>query len=105
MGTYNILKEVARSQEVKPGVLTTFGMGSVAGVVTVYATQPFDSIKTRAQSAQGASFAEAFQSEVRDHGLRGFWKGSTMRLGRLVLSGGIVFSVYEETASILLRFR
>lgn len=105
MGTYNILKEVARAQEIKPGVLTTFGMGAVAGVVTVYATQPFDSIKTRAQSAQGASFAEAVSSVVRDYGLRGFWKGSTMRLGRLLLSGGIVFSVYEETASILLRFR
>jgi len=101
MGTYNILKEVVRAREIKPSVLTTFGMGALAGVVTVYATQPLDSIKTRAQSAQGASFAEAVWSVVRDHGLRGFWKGSTMRLGRLLLSGGIVFSVYEEMASIL----
>jgi hypothetical protein len=34
-------------------------------------------------------------------GIQGFWKDSSMRLGRLLLSGGIVFSDYEEAAAIL----
>ncbi|KAI9037764.1 uncharacterized protein KD926_000027 [Aspergillus affinis] len=102
MGSYNILKEVTKSQGIVPSVFTNFSMGALAGVVTVYATQPFDTIKTRAQGVQGASIAEAARSVVRDYGVQGFWKGSTMRLGRLLLSGGIVFSVYEEMAALIL---
>ncbi|OQE10705.1 hypothetical protein PENFLA_c081G06174 [Penicillium flavigenum] len=101
MGTYNVLKETVKAKNIKTNVFTTFGIGAVAGVVTVYATQPFDTIKTRAQGVQGVGVVEASRSVIRDYGVRGFWKGSSMRLGRLLLSGGIVFSVYEEVATIL----
>ncbi|KAJ5332593.1 Mitochondrial carrier protein [Penicillium brevicompactum] len=101
MGTYNVLKEATKARGIKTNVFTTFGTGALAGVVTVYATQPFDTIKTRAQGVQGASISEASRSVIRDYGIRGFWKGSSMRLGRLLLSGGIVFSVYEEVSAIL----
>jgi solute carrier family 25 citrate transporter 1 len=101
MGTYNTLKEVAKAQGLAPSVLTTFGMGATAGVVTVYATQPFDTVKTRAQGVKGAGLVEAVQSVYLEHGVRGFWKGSTMRLGRLLLSGGIVFSIYEQMTLVL----
>ncbi|KAJ5473784.1 Mitochondrial carrier protein [Penicillium sp. IBT 31633x] len=101
MGTYNILREGVKARGIKTNVFTTFGIGALAGVVTVYATQPFDTIKTRAQGVQGAGILEASRSVIRDYGVRGFWKGSSMRLGRLLLSGGIVFSIYEEVAAIL----
>ena len=73
----------------------TFGIGAVAGVMTVYATQPFDTVKTRTQSAKGAGTVEAVREIWVEGGVRGFWRGSTMRLSRLVFSGGIVFTVYE----------
>ncbi|BCR98305.1 uncharacterized protein AKAW2_31624A [Aspergillus luchuensis] len=101
MGTYNILKEIVKAHDIAPTVLTTFCMGAVAGVVTVYATQPFDTIKTRAQGVQGAGLVEAVRNIQSDYGIRGFWKGSSMRLGRLLLSGGIVFSVYEKMTYLL----
>lgn len=101
MGTYNILKEVAKSQGMASDVFTSFGMGALAGLVTVYATQPFDTLKTRAQSVQGAGLLEASRAVMREYGVRGFWKGSSMRLGRLLLSGGIVFSVYEQISRLL----
>lgn len=101
MGTYNMLKEATKARGIKMNVFTTFGIGAVAGVVTVYATQPFDTIKTRAQGVQGAGIVEASRSVIRDYGVRGFWKGSSVRLGRLLLSGGIVFSIYEEVSAIL----
>lgn len=82
-------------------MVTNFGIGALAGVVTVYATQPFDTIKTRAQGVHGAGLVEAIRSVMLEYGARGFWKGSFMRLGRLLLSGGIVFSVYEEVAAVL----
>lgn len=101
MGSYNILREVVKSHGITPTAVTNFGIGALAGVVTVYATQPFDTIKTRAQGVHGVGLLEAIRSVALEHGVRGFWKGSSMRLGRLLLSGGIVFSVYEEVAALL----
>lgn len=48
------------------------------------------------------------QSVVQKDGITGLWKGATPRfesrtnnrLGRLVFSGGIVFSIYEAVLSI-----
>lgn len=96
MGSYNQLKELSKAQGLPQNTVTTFGTGAIAGVITVFATQPFDTIKTRTQSAKGATTMEAFSSIYREFGARGYWKGSTMRLSRLVFSGGIVFSVYEK---------
>lgn len=101
MGSYNVLKEFSRQKNLPQNSAVTFGLGAVAGTITVYATQPFDTIKTRAQSAQGASTMEAFRSVLQHGGVRAFWSGSTMRLGRLVFSGGIVFTVYEKVAALL----
>ena len=101
MGSYNMLKETSVQYNIQQNSATTFVMGAVAGTITVYATQPFDTIKTRAQSAKGASTFEACRAVFQDHGIRGFWSGSTMRLGRLVMSGGIVFTIYENVASLL----
>ncbi len=101
MGTYNILKDYEKRRDIKQTTATNFANGSVAGIVTTLATQPFDTIKTRCQSARGATTVEAFRSIVADYGMTGFWKGTTMRLGRTVFSGGILFTTYEWAAAIL----
>lgn len=101
MGSYNVLKEAMKDHNVPITGVTTFGIGALAGLVTVYVTQPFDTVKTRVQSVEGKSISEALRGVVQERGLRGFWSGSTMRLGRLLLSGGIVFSVYERISSLL----
>lgn len=101
MGTYNILKDFERSSDITQSTLTNFANGAIAGTITTYATQPFDTIKTRSQSAKGASTIDAFKSILSDHGVRGFWRGTTMRLGRTVFSGGILFTVYEQVAALL----
>ncbi|KAF6839387.1 tricarboxylate transporter [Colletotrichum plurivorum] len=100
MGSYNVLRELTKQNNLPNNSLVTFGAGAVAGVITVYATQPFDTVKTKAQSARGASTAEAFRMVLLERGIRGFWSGSTMRLGRLILSGGIVFTVYEKVSGL-----
>lgn len=101
MGTYNILKDYERTRGISQTTATNFVNGSIAGIVTTYATQPFDTIKTRSQSAKGASTVEAFYSILADGGVRGFWRGTTMRLGRTIFSGGILFTVYERVAAVL----
>ncbi|KAK6443812.1 hypothetical protein FP744_10000060 [Trichoderma asperellum] len=105
MGTYNSLKE-----NVSPRLggfgnnpVATFGLGAIAGIITVFATQPFDTIKTRTQGATGITVSAAMRDIFQDGGVRAFWSGSSMRLGRLVLSGGIVFTVYESISAALTR--
>ncbi|EPQ50115.1 mitochondrial carrier [Gloeophyllum trabeum ATCC 11539] len=101
LGTYNILKDYETQRDIHQGPATNFANGVVAGVVTTYATMPFDTVKTRSQSARGAGTLEAVRSVWEDGGVRGFWRGTTMRLGRTTFSGGILFTVYERVASVL----
>lgn len=103
MGSYNALKSqyAIRMGHPPRSVAESFVLGSIAGTVTVYATQPFDTIKTRSQSSRGEGMLTAVRGIFHDGGVLGYWKGSTMRLGRLVLSGGIVFSIYEQVLSVI----
>ena len=101
MGSYNILKDYEQTRQIRQNTAVNFVNGAIAGTITTYATQPFDTLKTRSQSAKGASTVEAFSTILKDDGVRGFWRGTTMRLGRTIFSGGILFTVYEEVAAIL----
>ena len=101
MGTYNILKDYETTRNIPQNTATNFANGSIAGVVTTLCTQPFDVIKTRSQSAHGASTLEAIKSVLLDYGIRGFWRGTTMRLGRTIFSGGILFTAYEAVVKVI----
>lgn len=101
MGSYSVMKDWERARGVEQTTAVNFANGSVAGVVTTYATQPFDTVKTRCQSARGQGVGEAVRGIWRDGGVRGFWRGTVMRLGRTVFSGGILFTVYERVAAVL----
>ncbi|CEL58037.1 putative mitochondrial carrier C19G12,05 OS=Schizosaccharomyces pombe (strain 972 / ATCC 24843) GN=SPAC19G12.05 PE=3 SV=1 [Rhizoctonia solani AG-1 IB] len=108
--TYSTLKQFVQSNmHLREGVplpgSITFGVGAVAGLVTVYTTMPLDVIKTRMQSLKARtqyknSFDCAYQTFIND-GLLSFWRGATPRLARLMLSGGIVFTVYEKVIVML----
>lgn len=101
LGSYNILKGLWKKYDVQQTTAMNFVNGAAAGTITVFTTQPFDVVKTRAQSAKGAGTVEATVSVMRDFGIRGYWRGSTMRLGRNVFSGAILFTVYEQLAAVL----
>ncbi len=57
---------------------------------------PLDVVKTRLQSldAKGSILSNVVEV-VREKGIVALWHGATPRLGRLVFSGGIVFTIYE----------
>lgn len=103
--TYSTLRSYATRDGRKPGSIETFGMGSIAGIVTVYCTMPLDVVKTRMQSAtaskQYTGALNCAATMLKEEGIRRFWKGTTPRLTRLVLSGGIVFTIYENTLALL----
>jgi solute carrier family 25 citrate transporter 1 len=107
-GSYTSLKQVAQSYVApgeKLGALSTFGLGAVAGTITVYTTMPIDTIKTRMQSIEARKeYKNSFVCASRifkEEGIRTFWSGALPRLGRLMLSGGIVFTMYEKTMDTL----
>lgn len=105
MGSYNWLKtEYSRRLGKAPASSAeTFGLGAITGLITVYMTQPLDTIKTRAQCSQGQTLWLAIRTILANGGVKAFWAGSTMRLGRLVFSGGIVFSIYEKVIAVFER--
>lgn len=110
LGSYNAIKTmIQQASGTPPNVplssLSTFAVGSLAGIITVYTTMPIDTVKTRMQ-ALGAnklysSTLNCFVTIFKNEGLSTFWKGATPRLGRLVLSGGIVFTIYEKMLVVL----
>ncbi|KAI4124331.1 MAG: hypothetical protein LQ338_004844 [Usnochroma carphineum] len=103
-GSYTTIKQFAQGYVApgeKLGALSTFGIGGLAGLITVYVTQPLDTIKTRMQSIDAKrEYKNSFACAARifkDEGIFTFWSGAVPRLARLILSGGIVFTMYEKT--------
>ncbi|KAJ2007024.1 hypothetical protein GGI04_000989 [Coemansia thaxteri] len=103
--TYDGLKQLVAASDGSLTFAQSFGLGMVAGTVTVYATMPLDVVKTRMQGLAAATeYRGALHCVYRlvsEEGVRALWKGATPRLSRLVFSGAIVFAVYEETMKLL----
>jgi solute carrier family 25 citrate transporter 1 len=98
--SYTSLKQLAQSYVTpgeKLGAVSTFGLGGLAGIITVYTTMPIDTVKTRMQSIEArSSYKNSLDCVVKifkHEGIFTFWSGALPRLGRLILSGGIVFTM------------
>ncbi|KAJ3468153.1 fumarase [Fusarium solani] len=109
-GSYTFLKQLAESYTApgeKLGAVGTFATGGLAGLITVYVTQPLDTIKTRMQSIEARNmYGNSFKCAsiiFKQEGVLTFWSGALPRLARLVMSGGIVFTLYEQSISLMER--
>lgn len=107
-GSYTAIRQFAQGYlepGEKFGMLSTFAQGTAAGIITVYTTQPLDVIKTRMQSIEARkAYSGVFNctaSIFKQEGLGAFWAGALPRLGRLSISGGIVFMMYEKSIELL----
>lgn len=104
LSSYSFLRSLEKQAGYKPTSTSTFVLGATAGVITVYATMPFDVVKTRLQSAEAAQYGglvRCASNLVKQEGVKALWKGTTPRLTRLIFSGGIAFTVYEACISFL----
>ncbi|KAJ2371287.1 hypothetical protein IW150_004656, partial [Coemansia sp. RSA 2607] len=101
---YDSMKQAVVGVGGKPlSGVQAFGLGMCAGVVTVYVTMPVDVVKTRMQaSGEYASVIGCALDTVRRGGVQALWSGATPRLARLMFSGAIVFSVYEQVMKLFL---
>jgi solute carrier family 25 citrate transporter 1 len=109
-GSYNFLKQMAESYTApgeKLGAVGTFATGGLAGLITVYVTQPLDTVKTRMQSLEAKQmYGNTFRCAAmifKQEGILTFWSGALPRLARLVMSGGIVFTMYEKSMDLMSR--
>ncbi|KAM3509989.1 hypothetical protein MY11210_006094 [Beauveria gryllotalpidicola] len=107
-GSYTFFKQIAESYTApgeKLGTASTFALGGLAGLVTVFVTQPLDTIKTRMQSPEAKQiYGNTLRCAgliLRNEGVRTFWSGAVPRLVRLVMSGGIVFTMYEKSMELM----
>ncbi|KAL2862906.1 putative mitochondrial tricarboxylate transporter (Ctp) [Aspergillus lucknowensis] len=106
--SYTMLKQMAEGYVApgeKLGTASTFALGGMAGLITVYVTQPLDTVKTRMQSLEASrNYKNSFVCAARilkDEGIFTFWSGAVPRLARLIMSGGIVFTMYEKSMDLL----
>ncbi|TGJ86010.1 hypothetical protein E0Z10_g2769 [Xylaria hypoxylon] len=102
LGTYSAIKDWERSKGISvDGAVMSFANGAFAGTVTTLATQPFDTVKTKTQQAKRTGTIDAVRAIMAEDGIRGFWRGTVMRLGRTVMAGGILFTANEEATKVL----
>lgn len=109
LGSYNAMKTFIQQSKGNPNAplssVETFAVGAIAGIITVYTTMPLDTVKTRMQSLEAQKLytgtINCFIRIFKDEGFLTYWKGATPRLGRLILSGGIVFTIYEKIMLVL----
>ncbi|PKY07686.1 mitochondrial carrier [Aspergillus campestris IBT 28561] len=106
--SYTMLRQMAEGYVApgeKLGTMSTFALGGMAGLITVYVTQPLDTVKTRMQSLEASKFyRNSFVCATKifkDEGFTTLWSGAVPRLARLILSGGIVFTMYEKSMELL----
>ncbi|KAJ5712719.1 hypothetical protein N7493_009187 [Penicillium malachiteum] len=96
------------SDKVRKSVNTIMA-GALAGIVTVYATMPFDSIKTQLQAIDGhqryRGSWDCLRSVFLHEGASALWRGTTPRLVRLSVSGALSFSIYEFVVQWSNKFR
>ncbi|KAF9876830.1 hypothetical protein CkaCkLH20_05676 [Colletotrichum karsti] len=93
--SYNALLDMIRPpmESSGKGAMAPVLAGAAAGIVTVYATMPFDVVKTKMQALEGANVNrgtwQCATAIVRDSGVSGLWKGTTPRLARLSCDGEV----------------
>lgn len=92
-----------------PKSVNTVVAGAMAGIVTVYATMPFDSIKTRLQAIDGnrrySGSLDCFRSVITQEGVSALWRGTTPRLVRLSVrdsSSSLIVYLSGETNTLIL---
>jgi solute carrier family 25 citrate transporter 1 len=101
MGSYNIIKDFEVTRGVKQNTGINFLNGAIAGIITTLLSQPFDTVKTRSQSAKATTTMQAVRSIWSDGGVRAFWRGTVMRLSRTVFSGGVLFTTAEGVTKVI----
>ncbi|KAF2709266.1 tricarboxylate transporter [Pleomassaria siparia CBS 279.74] len=91
-----LLKETWPNQ--MSGAAATMVAGAGSGVVTVYASMPFDNVKTRMQSIGNSNrrMLSVAARMLATEGVGVFWKATTPRLVRLTVKDSVQFIAIKD---------
>eukprot|EP00744_Colponema_vietnamica_P002336 GILI01003685.1.p1 GENE.GILI01003685.1~~GILI01003685.1.p1 ORF type:complete len:333 (+),score=91.82 GILI01003685.1:244-1242(+) len=84
--------------------LETALSGVVAGAASVIGNTPIDVIKTRMQGLHASKYKGSFDCArqiLKHEGVKGFYKGTMARMGRVCADAAIVFTLYEQVMNLL----
>ena len=72
--------------------------GVIAAGLATAITNPFDAVKTRLQlmPAKYGNMVKAIRTMLREDGLKAFFDGLGLRMGRKAISSALAWTVYEE---------
>jgi len=106
----NVLK--SNNQGEQPRLLqaaSSFGYGTVAGLVATMINTPLDLVKSRIQlGVHDGKYRWAFQTlyvVAKEEGVKKLWRGLPLRLVRMGLGGGITICIYEYVMSLLRKVK
>jgi len=84
--------------------VVSFFAGGIAGAASVFANTPVDVVKTNMQGLEAKKYKngmDCFVQIAKTEGVRGLYKGTVARLGRVVLDVAITFTLYEQINNFL----
>ena len=93
-------------QYIKVKMLCDFLSGGFAGFCSTMFNNPVDVVKTQMQGLDAhkyKGFGDCFMTILRNEGLRGFYKGITPRLARVILDVAITFTVFNQLKRMLVK--
>ncbi|KZZ86947.1 solute carrier family 25 member 38 [Ascosphaera apis ARSEF 7405] len=95
IGLWSVNGDIAGT---KRSVPINFISGGLAAGLATAITNPFDVVKTRLQlmPSKYCNMIHAFNIMLREDGLRSFFDGLGLRIGRKALSSALAWTVYEE---------
>lgn len=106
---YNLRKVDANTGEEKLGFQLTLMCGALSGTLSTMVTFPFDTVRRRMQ-IQGQHFAldervsstQMIRSLLKKDGIKGFYRGITPEVMKVIPMVGTMFTVYEYLKDKLL---
>jgi len=105
MGEYDRILKKGVKRDLS--ALESFTGGVIAGAASVFGNTPIDVVKTRMQSLNASVYngtIDCARQLWRNEGIRGFYRGTLPRLGRVCLDVGIVFMLYGQITKLIHRF-
>jgi len=99
-GVLNSMKNIYRGDDPnkKIPIWVTGLFGAIAGAASVFGNTPIDVIKTKMQGLEAHKYngtLDCVKKTWAEDGFKGFYKGTTARLGRVVADVAIVFMLFD----------
>jgi len=85
-------------------IVQSLVVGGIAGAASVFGNTPIDVVKTRMQGLESHKYKgviDCIMQIIKNEGPTGLYKGTTARLGRVVLDVALTMTLYNQLMSMI----